>query len=332
MLKADNELYKVASNKSREKCLRFFGEQSVPIHVGDGNSNKLKNFFVQRPSLTQQHTPAVEMKLTLTETSSIASSINTATNAESPIPRRYSMPSPASSLPVIPLVNKSTIKIQKVLGNTCPVDISLSEIEQNGLVSLLQSMLYIYTGKIPLCFFLAYLLENRIPEILFFITDVVEFESRVFESHEAQQSAAHMVFQLYLNKSSPLEANFTHKAKLACATQIKLSASRSCFEQPHKEAMVLLEEAYTGFKDSKIYGEMTAAVGNSQIHDKVAEAKVKRLVQKVLDSSYVLKIRAGDSGNDGAFLSDQDRLAKQVECVHRNAKLFVAKYAKRSEL
>lgn len=299
------ELYKVSSQKSKEKCLRFFGEQSVPIQVGEGSSDKLKNFFVSCPSLTTIATPLQDtenegIKLTLENSPPIAR-------------RRYSMPVSKAA----PLLNRSTEKIQKMLGSTCPVDVSINNITENGLVSLLQS-------KLPLCFFLAYLIEQRIPEILFFIVDCREFETRLFDSFESQKEAAHMIFQLYLSKSSPLEANFTHKARLACASQIKSNTSRSCFESPQAEAMVLLEEAFVKFRNTRFNSEMRSTIGNSQIHDGRADRRVRKLVQEVLKVAYVVReddIRDDPLTMDRAgyfvegvgqlpFLNDSDRLAR----------------------
>lgn len=160
-----------------------------------------------------------------------------------------------------------------------------------------------------------------------------------------------MIFQLYLNKLSPLEGNFTYKARTLCARQIKLNANRFCFELPHKEAMVLLEAAYVQFRSSKYYVHMGKIVGNSQIHNQSQERKLRKIISKVLNSSYVLPSSSSGSLEDdseeampghgydreksigglvnaGNFLSDSERMKRQTEVVHRNAKLFVSKYGK----
>jgi hypothetical protein len=108
--------------------------------------------------------------------------------------------------------------------------------------------------------------------------------------------------------------------------------------------MVLLEAAFLKFKASKYYAQMVKIIGNSQIHNKTAEQKVKRIIQKVLNASYVLHTtavldvddyapmdieeRVKPVSSESGFLSDSERMRKQTEVIHRNARLFVSRYGR----
>jgi hypothetical protein len=120
------ELFSVSSQRSKDKLSAFFGEQSIPIHVGHGSSLKLKNFFVTRSPATapkkkeptSPRSPEAEVVMIKTQSSGSTNSNLLETTGVSPkaASRRYSMP------------NRSTAKIQKVMGSSCPVDVSMLEV------------------------------------------------------------------------------------------------------------------------------------------------------------------------------------------------------------
>ncbi|KAJ1562483.1 hypothetical protein HK096_009123 [Nowakowskiella sp. JEL0078] len=144
-----------------------------------------------------------------------------------------------------PSMFNSTKKITDLLGETCPVDVSVRQIQKEGLAALLRS-------KLPLSYFLAMLLIEQNAEILFFILDVIEFEQTVFLDHDNQFQTAEKLFQTYLSQNSLLEINISYKSKRAVADSIKLN-SRTCFSKAKEEMFVLLEQAYDRFRGNIVH-------------------------------------------------------------------------------
>ncbi|KAJ3281272.1 hypothetical protein HK104_000108 [Borealophlyctis nickersoniae] len=173
----------------------------------------------------------------------------------------------ASSLPTNG--NPTVRKLESIMGESCPVDVSVRDIEKNGLQSLLQS-------RLPLVYFLSFLLSEHNPEILFFLTDVSTFESTVFPTPTSLLQSAHAIFHTYLhpapsssssslNPTTIFEVNASHKARRAARDNIKQGANLKCFQPVVEEVLPCLEDAYRRFVGSAVWVSMKEDVGYSQI-------------------------------------------------------------------
>ncbi|RKO97989.1 hypothetical protein CXG81DRAFT_10184, partial [Caulochytrium protostelioides] len=99
-----------------------------------------------------------------------------------------------------PLTVASTRKLHALLGENCPLDVPVRDVEQQGLRVLLQS-------KLPQLYFCTYLLRSYHIELLFFVGDVQLFEQQVFENDEDLRAAATAIFDDYLTRDGAFEVN-----------------------------------------------------------------------------------------------------------------------------
>ncbi|KAJ3045699.1 hypothetical protein HDV00_007825 [Rhizophlyctis rosea] len=181
-----------------------------------------------------------------------------------------------------PLVNSSTRKIESIMGVACPVDVSLKEIDQSGLIAVLQS-------RIPLIWFLAYLLKNGGEELLFFLHDTSQFSSTPFPTVSDLRSAAHQICNLYLVPTSPMAIPptiATHTQIRLVADAVKVGTSLRCFDGVQSDVMRGLEEAFNKFRDGKMWEELKEAIGHSQLPTPATLNRTKSLIRNAYQSRY----------------------------------------------
>ncbi|KAJ3396148.1 hypothetical protein HDU92_003820 [Lobulomyces angularis] len=155
-----------STRRSKEKAIQFFGENAVPLHCGKGNSDKLNKVLNSKNSSVKKIYSDIIFRIE-SDRSSIGSNSSMeslenhlgSTSISASKHNKFSPYSQSYYLRSTPLYNKSTKKIENLMGFQCPVDISSQEIVCSGLSSLLQS-------RIPLCYFLAFLLSQRTSENL----------------------------------------------------------------------------------------------------------------------------------------------------------------------
>ena len=214
--------YTTRSQKSKDKCHRFFGSDTPSIVVG-GSRTKLSSFY------GAQCSDAIEMdKETLV----------------SPISPIHSKDHPVLHLPRL----FHSHKVLNVLGDSCPVDVSLAMIDEGGLSALLESCF-------PLCYFLGYLISQNNAELLFFVLDIQAFEQSIFPTRSDCEQHAQRIFHSYFDQGALFELNVSYKSKRAVANGVK-SASHTCFRPAVNEIMILLEDAFHLFKASPVYTAM----------------------------------------------------------------------------
>ncbi|KAJ3117280.1 hypothetical protein HDU96_007319 [Phlyctochytrium bullatum] len=357
-------LYSARTVKSKDKVLRFFGEPSILMQIGNGSSSKLQSFYglsasraISAPSLLGDAVseagststvdalldrpvpPAnVEVRKKRAESTSsdlseelaalnIAIPNSTAakrlSSTSSHSSRRWSLPSPtvaegfqnalnqaladledshqpgvirrpsrhakggksaaaaSKALPILPPLqpHPSLRKLVSILGDDPRIDVPVKEIASQGLTALLDS-------KLPLCYFLVYLLKEHSSEILFFTLDVQTYEQTLFPSTTAQNVAAQVIFNTYLAPSSLLEVNASHRARRQVIDGIQ-QGLRCCFGPAQEETVELLDRAFEQFKKSSVWTDMEKEIGTSMIITPAKVETFKQLIHNVLSTHYL---------------------------------------------
>ncbi|KAI8052452.1 hypothetical protein BDF22DRAFT_600075, partial [Syncephalis plumigaleata] len=86
-----------------------------------------------------------------------------------------------------------------------PKDVTITDIRDQGLRVLLRS-------RLPLCYFLRFLLEEHSCENLICYLEIEHYESQHYETTLEQQTAALQILDVYLSPRSPFEVNVTERA------------------------------------------------------------------------------------------------------------------------
>ncbi|KAJ3411389.1 hypothetical protein HDV05_002314 [Chytridiales sp. JEL 0842] len=184
------------------------------------------------------------------------------------------------------------IPLSQILQPTSPPSSSSSSSSSASLHLLLQS-------KLPLLYFLSYLLQSHTPELLLFPLDVHSFQSTLFPSTVEQNRHATRIFGEYLAPKAALEINVTHKARRAVIGGVQ-RGERACFAAAEAEVLVLLEQAFEKFKKSghsgggsevDVWDAMQKSIGGSSSEGVViTEEKIqylKRVIVDVLGMHYL---------------------------------------------
>ncbi|KAI9202306.1 uncharacterized protein BJ171DRAFT_476740 [Polychytrium aggregatum] len=172
---------------------------------------------------------------------------------------------------------QSVSKLRVIMGDSCPLDVSLREVYSNGLVTLLES-------RLPVLYFMAMLLSQQNAEALFFISDVRDFEQRNHRSYEEQAHEARTIFNAYFVPDSPLEINITHVARRKAAEGIK-RYDRLCFQEATLEIAAILESEVDRFRrGSSFYQRMMQDLGNQHVYGERQADEAARLLRTVLAS------------------------------------------------
>jgi hypothetical protein len=186
----------------------------------------------------------------------------------------------ASNRPLPSLAPHTSVrKLVSLLGTDDRIDVPLKEISHTGLSALLES-------KLPLCYFLTYLLKEHNSEILFFVLDVQNFEQTLFESTSAQNKAAQDIFKTYLAANSLMEINTTHKSRRSVIQGVQ-QGLRYCFASSQEETMLLLDQAFELFRKSSMWDMMSKSIGSSVVVAKEKVEDLKGVVCEVLEKCYL---------------------------------------------
>ena len=105
-------------------------------------------------------------------------------------------------------------KLCAFFGDLPPIDISVAEIRKEGLKAMLHA-------KIPLCYFLAALLDDYSQENLFFYLELERFDVCTFLSPEHKLDAARAIYATYLGTHSHLEINIDDRVRRAVTAQLR---------------------------------------------------------------------------------------------------------------
>ncbi|KAI8838095.1 RGS domain-containing protein [Chytridium lagenaria] len=170
-------------------------------------------------------------------------------------------------------------KLVSILGDDPRIDVPIKEIAAQGLTALLDS-------KLPLCYFLVYLLKEYSSEILFFTLDVQAFEQTLFPSTMSQNMAAQVIFNTYLAPSSLLEVNASHRARRQVIDGVQ-QGLRCCFASAQEETIELLDRAYEQFKKSSTWIAMEQDIGTSMIISPNRVETFKNVIHNTLSTHYL---------------------------------------------
>ncbi|KAG0832683.1 hypothetical protein G6F19_006091 [Rhizopus arrhizus] len=198
-------------------------------------------------------------------------------------------------------VNKSFHKLNCFFGEPTPVDVCICEIKKEGLKAILES-------KVPLCYFLYYLLDEHSSENLFFFLEIEQFEKA---SLKDQKETVHSIYNTFISNKAELQVNLDDKVRRNMLDRLSMGHDLSTLFQHAKMSIYnLLETSFMRFLDTKIYQEMMEQCGELTIH------YGEPTVQIALDYLYkYLKQQKKNmkSLEDESFVRHYDLIKKVIE-------------------
>ncbi|KND02129.1 uncharacterized protein SPPG_02623 [Spizellomyces punctatus DAOM BR117] len=168
-------------------------------------------------------------------------------------------------------------KLSKFFGSEPPLDISVSEVEQQGLKALLMS-------KVPRAYFLYSLLEDYSCENLFFFLEVEHYTTSVFPTVEQQRSAAQHIYNTYLNLNSHFEVNLDERVRKEVVVAMSSDETLpDCFDSAKRAALHLMEGSWQKFARSDIFARMKKEIGTLQCNLTESRQPAVLLLMSYLD-------------------------------------------------
>ncbi|KAJ3369764.1 hypothetical protein GGF31_005069 [Allomyces arbusculus] len=150
--------------------------------------------------------------------------------------------SPSASLDVAASTNRrgsvTGRKLYNFFGDLPPLDVSLAEIQGEGLRAMLHA-------KLPLCYFLHALLDEYSAENLFFVLEVDRYEATPFADAVQHLQAAFSLFETYLGHGSQLEVNVDDRVRKGVVKELA-RLSRACAHATKAEASSAASESSAG--------------------------------------------------------------------------------------
>ncbi|KNE71862.1 hypothetical protein AMAG_16293 [Allomyces macrogynus ATCC 38327] len=186
-------------------------------------------------------------------------------------------------------------KLMNFFGETPPGDVPLATITASGLPAMLNA-------RLPLCYFLAALLEDYASENLFFVLEVERYEASPFSDPHAHLRAAFAVFETYLGRGSQLEVNVAGRARQTVLTEItRLAAAgrtghhgdaaglRNVFAPAKTAVLALLDASYTKFARSPRFEQMHRDLGDAETYSAEARKAALAVLAEYLKRNGVLE-------------------------------------------
>jgi len=246
------------------------------------NGQQTHNRTGSTPNVKNTYSPSLNFS-TLTHSGSIGSLLG------SRIPRPSSAPNIEMHDFYMERSHKSEKKLIDFFGDEdVPFDITLKEIEVNGLKAMLQS-------KVPLCYFLYSLLEDYCSENLFFFLEALEFEKGKYSSKEEQEENAVYIFNTYLSKKSCLEINIDEKVYNEIQEFIKNMSKSStksiskCFINTRNSVYQLMEGSFAKFQKSDTCATMKKELGRRIYNENDKLSAVSKLREYLTKSELSIK-------------------------------------------
>ncbi|KAG1148844.1 hypothetical protein G6F37_006600 [Rhizopus arrhizus] len=161
-------------------------------------------------------------------------------------------------------VSKSSHKLESFFGEPTPVDVCVYEIKKEGLKAILES-------KVPLCYFLYYLLDEYSSENLFFFLEVEQFEkNRGLACIDEQRKMAQVIYNTYISDNAQLQINLDDKVKRSIKSQLISTQhefnGKTIFYDAKISIYLLLESSFIRFLNTDVYEEMIRHCGELTIH------------------------------------------------------------------
>ncbi|KAJ3374043.1 hypothetical protein GGF31_008259 [Allomyces arbusculus] len=185
-------------------------------------------------------------------------------------------------------------KLMNFFGETPPGDVPLAAITASGLPAMLNA-------RLPLCYFLAALLDEYASENLFFVLEVERYEASPFPDPHAHLRAAFAVFETYLGRGSQLEVNVAGRARQTVLTDItRLAAAgrtghgdaaglRHVFAPAKTAVLALLDASYTKFARSPRFEQMHRDLGDEETYSADARTAALAVLAEYLKRNGVLE-------------------------------------------
>ncbi|KAI7896822.1 RGS domain-containing protein [Mucor mucedo] len=198
-------------------------------------------------------------------------------------------------------VDRSSKKLECFFGEPSPIDVCVSEIMKEGLKAMLES-------KVPLCYFLFYLLDEFSSENLFFFMEVECFE-QIFKNKNIslaeQERKAQKIFDQYISSNASFEINLDDRVKRTITSRFLSKTTiitADTFNEAKTSVYVLLESSFIRFLHTYAYKDMLENCGELTIHydEQVTTASLNYLVQYLRSQRENLMLH---SENNTAFSS-----------------------------
>ncbi|KAJ3289633.1 hypothetical protein HK104_007327 [Borealophlyctis nickersoniae] len=148
-------------------------------------------------------------------------------------------------------------KLWRFFGDDPPLDITVKEIETQGLKAILAS-------KVPLAYFLYSLLEDYSCENLFFYLEVEHYNSVHFPTIQHNEVAAQHIFETYLSRNSQFEVNVDERIRRDIILKMKthnLEDLDGLFDAAKSAILVLMEGSYSKFAKGEVFVMMKKDIG-----------------------------------------------------------------------
>ncbi|KAJ3326165.1 hypothetical protein HDV06_000041 [Boothiomyces sp. JEL0866] len=173
------------------------------------------------------------------------------------------------------LEDYSNARLSLLLKETMP-DTAVATVALTGLPALLGS-------KLPLFYFLCFLLQEHTFENLFFLLEYKENKGKTEKNEQ--------LFKKFVVPEAPFELNLTYKSKKQIESNL---INSDCYDKAAAEIMVLLEQSFNGFKKSSVYSQMVNDLGDFTI------SRTKEDLDKVTNllNSLLVSLHGSESKRD----------------------------------
>ncbi|KAI8619754.1 hypothetical protein BC830DRAFT_1078317 [Chytriomyces sp. MP71] len=171
--------------------------------------------------------------------------------------------------------------------------------EISDCIDIYKSVLLILESRLPICYFLLFLLENGGYEELFFVCEVLTFEQTLFTSLTSQIDASRTIFAKFLagdKKRHSKLARQSSPAELRRVMDGVHNGARACFAGVQTKAFCSLSFNYVKFRQSPSWRRMELDIGRNLVPSSRLKDKAQSLLcNAVVESQHVHDgVRCGD--------------------------------------
>ncbi|KAJ3355653.1 hypothetical protein HDU83_003035 [Entophlyctis luteolus] len=200
-------------------------------------------------------------------------------------------------------------KLLKLLGPGLQLDVSVKDI--NYAPTAYESLMLVLESKLPVCYFLLYLIDQGGFLELFFVSDVLKFEQTLFPSTREQYAVSQQLFRKYFLES-PFKSGLPKFSKrsiltIMCGMQVN---NRFCFAPVQSKLFQNLMHWFAKFRQSAIWDRMCSEIGDRMIVTaEAAHSTARRLSEALAGSTHVdVSCRAAMEAECDAFLKSHIKM------------------------
>ncbi|KAI8065392.1 RGS domain-containing protein [Gilbertella persicaria] len=196
-------------------------------------------------------------------------------------------------------------KLDRFFGESVPIDICVNEINNEGLKAILGS-------KIPLCYFLFYLLEEyNFENLLFFL------QADKFEIKKDRQTALD-IYNTFIMNNAKFEINLDDHVKRTITHHIQLdNIDTSLFTEAKLCVYVLLESCFIRFLHSSVYRDMLKQCGLAMYYEDSAKQTALDYLKGYLQhqQNMVIAYSESDSPLSDSLVTNSKRHYEAIQCA-----------------